>query len=87
MSINQIIINIMVVFMALGAIDRILGNKYGFGEQFEEGFNAMGSLSLAMVGVVSLAPVLATLLKPIISTGIFGLGSRSCHVCHYPPRQ
>ncbi|HHX24248.1 MAG: ethanolamine utilization protein EutH [Tepidanaerobacteraceae bacterium] len=75
MSINQIIINIMVIFMALGAIDRILGNKYGFGEQFEEGFNAMGSLSLAMVGVVSLAPVLAQLLKPIIVPLYSALGA------------
>ena len=61
--------------MALGAIDRILGNKYGFGEQFEEGFNAMGSLSLAMVGVVSLAPVLAQLLKPIIVPLYSALGA------------
>ncbi|MDK2836454.1 MAG: ethanolamine transporter [Thermosediminibacterales bacterium] len=66
MSINQIIVNIMVIFMVIGAIDRILGNKYGFGEKFEEGFNAMGSLALAMVGVVSLAPVLAKVLEPII---------------------
>ena len=65
----------MVIFMALGASDRILGNKYGFGEQFEEGFNAMGSLSLAMVGVVSLAPVLAQLLKPIIVPLYSALGA------------
>lgn len=75
MSINQIIINVMVVFMALGAIDRILGNKYGFGEQFEEGFNAMGGLSLAMLGVVSLAPVLANLLQPIIAPVYSALGA------------
>lgn len=75
MSINQIIVNIMVVFMAIGAIDRILGNKYGFGEKFEEGFNAMGSLALAMVGVVSLAPVLANILKPVIVPLYTALGA------------
>lgn len=75
MSINQIIVNIMVVFMVLGAIDRILGNKYGLGEQFEEGFNAMGSLALAMVGVVSLAPVLAKILKPIVVPVYSALGA------------
>lgn len=66
MGINEIIIIIMTIFMALGAIDRIIGNKFGLGEKFEEGILAMGSLALAMIGVISLAPVLATLLKPII---------------------
>ena len=75
LSINQIILNIMVIFMVLGAVDRILGNKYGLGEQFEEGFNAMGSLALAMVGVVSLAPVLARILEPIIVPVYSALGA------------
>lgn len=73
MDINQIIIFIMMIFMMIGAIDRILGNrisiggeKLRLGEDFENGFNAMGPLALAMVGVVSLAPVLAKLLRPIV---------------------
>jgi len=74
-NINQIIVNIMVIFMIIGAIDRILGNKYGFGEKFEEGFNAMGSLALAMVGVVSFAPVLANILRPVIVPVYTALGA------------
>jgi ethanolamine transporter len=66
MDINQIIIWVMMVFMVLGAIDRILGNRFGLGKEFEDGFNAMGPLGLAMVGVISLAPVLADILKPVI---------------------
>lgn len=66
MSINKIIIYIMVVFMALGALDRIFGNRFGLGQQFEEGIMAMGSLALAMVGIISLAPVLAAVLKPVL---------------------
>jgi ethanolamine transporter len=66
MSINEIIVYIMVAFMALGALDKCFGNKFGLGEKFDEGFMAMGSLAIAMVGVVSLAPVLATILKPIV---------------------
>ncbi|MDN5341194.1 ethanolamine utilization protein EutH [Oceanotoga sp. DSM 15011] len=64
--INTIIIDIMVVFMALGAIDKCLGNKFGLGEKFEEGFMAMGALTVAMVGVISLAPVLKNILEPVI---------------------
>ena len=66
MSINEIIVYLMVVFMALGAIDRIIGNRFGLGEKFEEGIMAMGSLALAMVGIICLAPVLADLLRPVV---------------------
>ena len=75
MSINEIIVYIMVVFMVLGAIDKIIGNKFGLGEKFDEGFMAMGSLAIAMVGVVSLAPVLATILKPVIVPVYTALGA------------
>jgi ethanolamine transporter len=67
LDINEIIIFIMMIFMVLGAIDRILGNKFGLGEEFENGFNAMGPLGLAMVGVISLAPVLAKVLGTVIT--------------------
>ena len=66
MSINEIIIYLMVLFMVLGAIDRIIGNKFGLGEKFEEGILAMGSLALAMIGIICLAPVLADLLRPVV---------------------
>lgn len=66
MNINDIIVYMMVFFMILGALDKIIGNKYGLGEKFDEGIMAMGSLAVAMVGVVSLAPVLATILEPVV---------------------
>jgi ethanolamine transporter len=66
MTINEIIIYVMAAFMALGAIDKCLGNKFGLGEQFEEGIMAMGSLAVAMVGVICLAPVLADVLRPVV---------------------
>ena len=56
----------MAVFAIAGALDRIFGNHFGLGHEFEEGILAMGSLALAMVGIVSLAPVLAAVLKPIV---------------------
>lgn len=66
MSFHEIVIAIMAIFAVLGAADRIIGNRFGLGKEFEEGILAMGSLALAMVGVVSLAPVLAALLKPVV---------------------
>lgn len=66
MSFDQIIIWIMAVGILIGGIDRIIGNKLGLGEKFEEGFNAMGPLALGMVGIVTLAPVIARVLGPVI---------------------
>ncbi len=66
MGINDIILYIMMFFMVLGALDKIFGNKYGLGDKFDEGFMAMGPLSIAMVGVVSIAPVLAKVLGVVV---------------------
>ena len=66
MSVHEVIIWIMAVFAVLGALDRLLGNRFGIGKEFEEGIQAMGSLALAMIGIISLAPVLAAVLKPVV---------------------
>lgn len=66
MSAHEILIAVMAVFAVLGALDRIFGNRLGLGEKFEEGVLSMGSLALAMLGIISLAPVLAELLKPVV---------------------
>ncbi|MCP1650883.1 ethanolamine utilization protein EutH [Pseudomonas sp. GD04087] len=85
MSINEIIMVVMMVFLLIAAVDRIFGqfggsakvlgliglgkvgrSIEGAGSQFEEGFMAMGALGLAMVGITALAPVLATLLGPLV---------------------
>lgn len=67
LTVNSIIVTIMTIFMLIGAVDKIRGNKLGYGEQFDEGFNAMGPLAIAMAGVVAAAPVLSILLKPFIA--------------------
>ena len=66
MSAHEILIWVMAAFAALGALDRILGNRLGLGERFEEGVLSMGSLALAMVGIIAIAPVLANLLRPVV---------------------
>ncbi len=66
MSVHEILIWIMGAFAVLGALDRIFGNRLGLGKEFEEGILAMGSLALAMLGIICLAPVLANLLEPVV---------------------
>ena len=74
-SINSVIMMIMMIFMLVGAIDKIRGNKRGYGEKFEEGFNAIGPLALSMAGVVAAAPVLAKILGPIITPIYTAIGA------------
>ena len=66
MSAHEIVIAVMAVFAVLGALDRIFGNRFGIGQEFENGILAMGSLAMAMIGIIALAPVLANLLKPVV---------------------
>ena len=66
MSPHEILIAIMAAFAVLGALDRIFGNRVGLGPEFENGILSLGSLALSMVGIISLAPVLAKLLRPVV---------------------
>ena len=66
MSIHEMLIAVMAVFAVLGAVDRIIGNRFGLGQEFENGILAMGSMGLAMIGIISLSPVLAGLLRPVV---------------------
>lgn len=72
MTFNTLLLWLMAIGILIGAIDRIIGNKLGLGKQFEEGFNAMGPLALGLVGIVTLAPVIANVLGPVIIP-VFGL--------------
>ena len=75
LSINSVIMMIMMIFMIVGAVDKIMGNKFGYGEEFENGFNAIGPLAMSMAGVVAAAPVLATLLGPILTPIYTAIGA------------
>ena len=76
-SINSIIMMVMMIFMLVGAVDKIRGNKLGYGEEFENGFNAIGPLAISMAGVVAAAPVLAQVLGPILKPIYTAIGADS----------
>ena len=64
---HEVLIAVMAGFAVLGGLDRIFGSRLGLGQEFENGILAMGSLALAMVGIVSLAPVLSAVLMPVVA--------------------
>ncbi len=55
---------IMLGFAVIGAADRIIGNRFGLGKEFEKGFLLLGTMALSMVGMIVISPLLADLLSP-----------------------
>ena len=66
MGINQIIIYCVVFFAALGCLDKMIGNKLGLGQAFEEGMMSIGALTMSIVGIIVLVPVIADVCRPVI---------------------
>jgi len=77
MHINQIIMYIMAFGVVLGGVDRMLGNKFGYGAKFENGFKMLGPVGLSMAGIICLAPLL--------STGLGGIIGPVCDAIHIDP--
>lgn len=63
---DRVLMVIMAVGAVVGGIDRILGNKHGYGAKFEEGFMFLGPTALSMAGMICIAPVLSKILGKII---------------------
>ncbi|MBR5231623.1 MAG: ethanolamine utilization protein EutH [Clostridia bacterium] len=57
----------MLFFAILGAVDRIIGNRFGLGKEFEKGFMMLGNMALSMIGMIVLSPWLAEILKPVFA--------------------
>jgi len=58
---------IFAVGAIIGGIDYLIGNKWGFGEKFEEAINIMPATVFNMVGILCLAPAMAVVLKICIA--------------------
>ncbi|MBE5783943.1 MAG: ethanolamine utilization protein EutH [Clostridiales bacterium] len=65
---------VMLGFSLLGALDRMLGNRFGLGKEFEKGIELLGTLALSMIGMIVLAPWLAKLMQPLFSFMVNSLG-------------
>ncbi len=57
---------IIVAFSIMAGIDKILNNRFGLGEKFDEGFKALGELALTIIGIYSLSPIIAEKLISIL---------------------
>jgi ethanolamine transporter len=93
MGVSDIILYIMLIFMAVGGIDYFIGKKIGLGIKYEEGFMAMGALTMNMAGAVCIAPVLGEWLRPVLgpvfqlfgaSPAMFATTILACDMGGYP---
>jgi ethanolamine transporter len=75
MNINDIIIYFMLALMCLAVLDYAFGGRLGLGEKYVGAFSSMGALSMYMLGTLTCAPVLAKLLKPVVSPVFNFLGA------------
>ena len=62
----QLLTWIMAAGALLGGLDRMLGNRFGLGKPFEEGFQMLGPVALSMAGIICLAPILSGTLGHLI---------------------
>lgn len=66
---------VMIVFSMLGAVDRILGSRFGLGKEFEKGFMLLGTMALSMIGMIVISPFIAQVLEPV-----FGFIATTLHM-------
>ncbi len=56
---------IILIFSVLGALDRIFGNRFGIGKEFEKAFMLLGTMALSMIGMIVISPLIADVMKPV----------------------
>lgn len=56
---------IILIFSVLGALDRIIGNRFGIGKEFEKAFMLLGTMALSMIGMIVISPFIAEIMKPL----------------------
>ena len=56
---------IILIFSVLGGLDRIMGNRFGIGKEFEKAFFLLGTMALSMIGMIVIAPFIAEIMRPV----------------------
>lgn len=55
---------IILAFSLLGALDKIIGNKFGLGKEFVRGFELFAPMALSMIGMLIIAPAFGEWFSP-----------------------
>ena len=65
---------IAAIFFCIGALDYLLGNRFGLGEPFRNGLDAIVELLFLMTGFIALAPWLNAVIAPAITPFFKAIG-------------
>lgn len=71
----SVVVKIVEVFLFIGAVDLLCGNKLGLGVEFEKGFVTGGKLLLLMTGYICLSPVISGSIAPVIAPAFRCIGA------------
>ena len=71
---SRILMILIAAGALLGGVDKILGNRFGLGQKFDDGFLLMGSMALSMTGIICLAPMLSSWLGTVIRPAFSAVG-------------
>ena len=63
---------IILIFSALGILDKLLGNRHGLGKEFEKGFHLFVPMAFSMLGILVIAPAVGVWLMPLFE-GFYAL--------------
>ena len=55
---------VILIFIFLGIIDLLLGNKFGIGKEFEKGFKLFVPMAFSMLGMLVISPAIGVWLMP-----------------------
>ncbi len=61
----NVITILVLIFAILGAIDKLFGNKFGLGNEFEKGFALFAPMVLSMLGMLVVSPAIGVWLTPV----------------------
>ena len=56
---------VVLMFSLTGAIDYLIGNKFGIGKEFERAFSLFCPMALSMLGMIVIAPAIGAWLTPL----------------------
>lgn len=74
-NLGQYVINVIMVFVAWGAIAAVRNDSVGMGREFMEGLRTIGALFVPVAAVLAAAPVLSSFITHIIAPAFVALGA------------
>lgn len=75
MSVSSVIMWLIFICLVIGAADHLFGGRLRLGAKFESGLNAMGSLTLSMVGIMALVPLISNAVAPAVTPLFAAVGA------------